>query len=199
MTILLLKNILSDIRSQGKTIIALGAPVKGSTLINYCNLTTNEIDCGVEINPHKCGTYYPGTSIPVFHQDNVAAPDYFLLLSWNFKAEILSKRLKDEYNQRWAKCVLSESEKSSTIDEDYLDKAMKHYVNEKKDMALLQRYKMFCEIEKGRFMVALYGKEEVEKREKMEKEVQEYAQQMQQELMALDMDKAMEKMKELNT
>ena len=113
------------------------------------------------------------------------------------KAEILSKRLKDEYNQRWAKCVLSESEKSSTIDEDYLDKAMKHYVNEKKDMALLQRYKMFCEIEKGRFMVALYGKEEVEKREKMEKEVQEYAQQMQQELMALDMDKAMEKMKEL--
>ena len=55
------------------------------------------------------------------------------------KAEILSKRLKDEYNQRWAKCVLSESEKSSKIDEDYLDKAMKHYVNEKKDMALLQR------------------------------------------------------------
>ena len=87
----ILKNILSDIRSQGKTIIALGAPVKGSTLINYCNLTTNEIDCGVEINPHKCGTYYPGTSIPVFHQDDVAPPDYFLLLSWNFKAEILSK------------------------------------------------------------------------------------------------------------
>ena len=45
----------------------------------------------MEINPHKCGTYYPGTSIPVFHQDDVAPPDYFLLLSWNFKAEILSK------------------------------------------------------------------------------------------------------------
>ena len=87
----ILKNILSDIRSKGKTIIALGAPVKGSTLINYCNLTTNEIDCGVEINPHKCGTYYPGTSIPVYHQDDVAPPDYFLLLSWNFKSEILSK------------------------------------------------------------------------------------------------------------
>ena len=87
----ILKNILSDIRSKGKTIIALGAPVKGSTLINYCNLTTNEIDCGVEINPYKCGTYYPGTSIPVYHQDDVAPPDYFLLLSWNFKSEILSK------------------------------------------------------------------------------------------------------------
>ena len=50
-----------------------------------------EIDFGVEINPHKCGTYYPGTKIPVYHQDDMDPPDYFLLLSWNFKTEILSK------------------------------------------------------------------------------------------------------------
>ena len=59
----LLREILIDLKKRGKSIVALGAPVKGSTLINYCNLTINEIDYGVEINPHKCGTFYPGTSI----------------------------------------------------------------------------------------------------------------------------------------
>lgn len=87
----LLRGILIDLKKRGKSIVALGAPVKGSTLINYCNLTINEIDYGVEINPHKCGTFYPGTSIPVFHQDSKNPPDYFLLLSWNFKDEILAK------------------------------------------------------------------------------------------------------------
>ena len=87
----LLRGMLKDLKKQGKSIVALGAPVKGSTLINYCNLTINEIDYGVEINPHKCGTFYPGTSIPVYHQDSKDPPDYFLLLSWNFKEEILLK------------------------------------------------------------------------------------------------------------
>ena len=87
----LLRGILKDLKKQGKSIVALGAPVKGSTLINYCNLTIDEIDYGVEINPHKCGTFYPGTSIPVYHQDSKDPPDYFLLLSWNFKEEILLK------------------------------------------------------------------------------------------------------------
>ena len=86
-----MRNLLIDLKKQGKIIVALGAPVKGSTLINYCNLTEEEIDYGVEINPHKCGTYYPGTSIKVYHQNEMEPPDYFLLLSWNFKDEILSK------------------------------------------------------------------------------------------------------------
>ena len=86
-----LRKTLFDLKNQGKSVVALGAPVKGSTLINYCNLTESEIKCGVEINPHKCGTYFPGTKIPVYHQDDIEPPDYFLLLSWNFKDEIISK------------------------------------------------------------------------------------------------------------
>ena len=53
---------------------------------------------------------------------------------------------------------------------------------------------MFCEIEKGRLWLHCMEKKKLKKRKNGE-EVQEYAQQMQQELMALDMDKAMEKMK----
>lgn len=86
-----LRKMVFSLRQQGKSIQALGAPVKGSTIINYCNFTKNEIDCAVEINDLKCNCYMPGTLIPVYHQDNVPPPDVYLLLSWNFKTEILSK------------------------------------------------------------------------------------------------------------
>ena len=80
-----------DLRAAGQRIQALGAPVKGSTIINYCGLTDDDIECAVEINEFKVGTFYPGTRIPVRHQDAVPAPDVYLLLAWNFKDEILAK------------------------------------------------------------------------------------------------------------
>lgn len=79
------------LRNEGKRIQALGAPVKGSTIINYCGFTHEDIECAVEINEFKIGTYYPGTRIPVRHQDAVPPPDVYLLLAWNFKDEILGK------------------------------------------------------------------------------------------------------------
>lgn len=80
-----------QLRAQAKTIQALGAPVKGATILNCCGLTHEDIECAVEINRLKCNTYYPGTKIPVYHQDDVKPPDVYLLLAWNFKHEILPK------------------------------------------------------------------------------------------------------------
>jgi len=86
-----LTRMIRNFKSQGLSVQALGAPVKGSTILNYCRLTHEDIDCAVEINPYKCGTYYPGTKIPVYDQYKTPAPDIYLLLSWNFKDEILKK------------------------------------------------------------------------------------------------------------
>jgi len=80
-----------ELRAAGQRIQALGAPVKGSTIINYCGLTDADIECAVEINEFKVGTFYPGTHVPVRHQDAVPPPDVYLLLAWNFKDEILAK------------------------------------------------------------------------------------------------------------
>lgn len=81
----------ADARAKGMRIQALGAPVKGSTIVNYCGFTEREIECAVEINEFKCGTWLPGTRIPVHHQDRVAPPDLYLMLSWNFRDEILAR------------------------------------------------------------------------------------------------------------
>lgn len=79
------------LRADGRRIQALGAPVKGTTILHYCGLNERDIECAVEINRLKCGTFYPGTRIPVVYQDEVEPPDVYLLLAWNFRDEIMPK------------------------------------------------------------------------------------------------------------
>lgn len=84
-------DLIKNLNIQKKKIYALGAPVKGTTLLNYFELNEKNLECAVEINKHKFNTFYPGTKIPVLNQDDVKDPDYYLFLSWNFKDEIISK------------------------------------------------------------------------------------------------------------
>ena len=87
-------NLIQNLKSKNNKIYALGAPVKGSTLLNFMELNEKYIDCAVEINPHKFNTLYPGTKIKVLDQSLVIDPDYYLFLSWNFQKEIISKMSK---------------------------------------------------------------------------------------------------------
>jgi hypothetical protein len=82
---------LQDLKSKGNTIYAYGAPVKGNTLMNYMGIDTDLIDKIVEINTLKIGKYSPGSHILVVEESLDDIPDYYLLLSHNFKDEILAK------------------------------------------------------------------------------------------------------------
>jgi cyclopropane fatty-acyl-phospholipid synthase-like methyltransferase len=88
-----LKNILTDLKSQGKRIAAYTAPAKGNTLLNFCEIGPETLECAAERAPLKIGLFTPGTNIPVMDEDEVMKnpPDYFLLLAWNFKDELLQK------------------------------------------------------------------------------------------------------------
>lgn len=86
-----LKDFLTELKNQGKTIYAYGAPVKGNTLMNYMGITNKLIDKIVEINEYKIGTYSPGSHIPVVKESTDDLPDYYLLLSHNFESEIINK------------------------------------------------------------------------------------------------------------
>lgn len=89
---------INNLVKKNKVIYGLGAPVKGSTMINYLGLNSRQMKCAVEINPHKFNTFYPGTDIPVYDQYKVIDPDVYLLLAWNFKLEILVKMKKFRSN-----------------------------------------------------------------------------------------------------
>lgn len=88
----ILKSLLLDLVSRGKKIYALGAPLKGSTLLNYCDIGPDLVELATEVNPLKIGRFTPGTHIPILNEKALLdEPDYYLLLSWNFLDFFLEK------------------------------------------------------------------------------------------------------------
>jgi hypothetical protein len=84
--------LLRDLRKQGKRVFALGAPVKGNTLLNYCQVGPDLVQCATEVNAFKIGTLTPGMHIPVVDERKLAEqPDYYLVLSWNFLDFLIGK------------------------------------------------------------------------------------------------------------
>ncbi len=83
----LLINFLESARKEGKKVSGLGASTKGNVVLQYCNLTTNDLQNIADVNPDKFGAYSPGTCIPIQDEKKVLAqnPDYLLVLPWHFK------------------------------------------------------------------------------------------------------------------
>jgi hypothetical protein len=80
-----LQKALKELVGQGKKIFALGAPLKGSTLLNYCDIGPDLVTLATEVNPFKIGRFTPGTHIPIVYENSISEqPDYYLVLSWNF-------------------------------------------------------------------------------------------------------------------
>jgi len=88
----LLKSLLEHLKKEGKSVYGLGAPVKGSTLLSFCGIDATHISKITEVNQFKIGRVTPGTHIPVIDEKDVTiSPDYYLLLSWNFRDFFMEK------------------------------------------------------------------------------------------------------------
>ncbi len=92
-----LQKILIDIKSANHKIVGIGAPAKGNTLLNYCQIDSQIISYLVETSELKIGQFTPGMHIPVVEESFIFKdqPEYALILSWTI-APILIKKLKEK-------------------------------------------------------------------------------------------------------
>ena len=86
-----LVKILKDLKQQGKKIAAYGAPAKGNTMLNYCQIGTDILDYALDNLPAKQNLYTPGMHIHTVDSAYAHShlPDYFLMLAWNYAEQIL--------------------------------------------------------------------------------------------------------------
>ena len=89
-----LRELLAQLKQQGKTIAAYGASAKGSTLLNFFELGKETLDFVADRSTYKQGRLTPGTHIPILPPEALLEkrPDFTLLLTWNFADEILAQQ-----------------------------------------------------------------------------------------------------------
>ena len=91
----LLKKINSILKSN-KIIHGYGASTKGNVLLQYFGINKNQINLIADRNPLKFNKYTPGTNIKIVSEkiSRKLKPDYYLVLPWHFKKEILKRESK---------------------------------------------------------------------------------------------------------
>ncbi|MFK2879005.1 methyltransferase domain-containing protein [Rhodanobacter hydrolyticus] len=87
-----LRAFMAKSKAEGKTIAALGASTKGNVLLQYCDVSTNDVTEVGEVNSDKFGAMTPGTFLPITAEADVLAHgyDYFLVLPWHFRRHFLA-------------------------------------------------------------------------------------------------------------
>lgn len=89
------------VNTLGGRVAAFGASAKGNILLNAADIHSNQIEYIVDETPEKIGMYSPGTGIPIVPMEALGhpydMPDHLVVLSWNFKDEIIRKCIQAGY------------------------------------------------------------------------------------------------------
>ena len=100
-----LVSLIDSIVGDGKKVFGYGASTKGNVLLQFCGLTSQHLPCIADVNEQKFGCFSPGTHIPIVSEKEAHAmkPDYFLVLPWHFKHNILER--EKDYLARGGKLI----------------------------------------------------------------------------------------------
>ena len=88
-----LVRLLKKINKSGKKVHCYGASTKGNVLLQYFNIDNKVINYAAERNKNKYNLYTPGSNIKIISEilSRFHKPDYYLVLPWHFKNEILER------------------------------------------------------------------------------------------------------------
>jgi nucleoside-diphosphate-sugar epimerase len=87
-----LKGFIKNINNDGKKVYIYGASTKGNCLLQYANLTEEDIKYAVERNPKKIGKMTCSFSEIISEEImRDSPPEFLLVLPWHFKEEIIER------------------------------------------------------------------------------------------------------------
>ena len=88
-----LVDMILKIKSKKLKICGYGATSKSTTILNYCKIDHNFIDCIFDTTKDKIGKFSPGMHIPIIDYKLFKKSNYknIFLFAWNHKKEIFKK------------------------------------------------------------------------------------------------------------
>ena len=91
-----LQKIIRKIKNKKLTIHGYGASTKGNVLLQFYDIDNKDLNYIADRNPLKYNLYTPGTKIKIISENysRKLKPDYYLVLPWHFKKEILAREKK---------------------------------------------------------------------------------------------------------
>jgi SAM-dependent methyltransferase len=91
-----LKKLIKEINDKKLIIHGYGASTKGNVLLQFYDIGNKDVNYIADRNPLKYNLFTPGTKIKVISEgySRKLRPDYFLVLPWHFRKEILIREKK---------------------------------------------------------------------------------------------------------
>ncbi len=88
-----LRDVVAAHRAAGSTVAAYGAPSRGATLLNFCDIGADQIPWTADRSPAKQGRFLPGAAIAVLSPEELATrrPDVVVVLVWPLRTEVLNQ------------------------------------------------------------------------------------------------------------
>jgi len=87
---------IKSILDMNQTIHGYGASTKGNVILQYFNIDNKKIKFISDRNPFKYNRYTPGTKIKIISEkrSRLLKPNYYFVLPWHFKKEVLKREIK---------------------------------------------------------------------------------------------------------
>lgn len=94
--------LLEKVRDKNKRVVGYGATSKSTTILNFCKINNNMINCIFDTTKDKIGKFTPGTHIPILNYNKFKGSHYkyVFLFAWNHRKEIMKKE-KARKNTKW--------------------------------------------------------------------------------------------------
>ena len=85
--------LLDRLASEKASVLGYGASTKGNVILQFCEITAEQLPAIAEVNPDKFGKFTPGTLIPIISEAEAhrRKPDYFLAFPWHFRENLLQR------------------------------------------------------------------------------------------------------------
>jgi len=86
-------NLIKKISKNNEIIHIYGASTKGNIILQFCGITSNDIQYVSDRNPLKIGKFTPGSNIKIISEKESRKlnPNYYLVMPWHFKDEFIAR------------------------------------------------------------------------------------------------------------